>query len=354
MRQSRKLDHLKFALYLADGPGTTGFDDITIIHNCLPNLAFDNVRLDTSLVGMKLPHPVFVNAITGGAPDVTSINRSLAEFCQATACPMAVGSQFAALEDPVVEESYRVVRQIYPNGIIFANLGAHATVEQAKRAVDMIEANALQIHLNVAQEMFMPEGDRDFSGYLANIEAIAAALPVPVVVKEVGNGIAREQARQLAELGVAAIDVAGSGGTNFIAIEAARDRYNLSATELAWGIPTAISALEVASVLPPGVDLIISGGIRSALDIVKALACGGRAVGMAAPVLKAISQDGVEGAVAWFENLLFDVRRYMLLCGAAQPDQLTAVPMVISGKSREWLTARNIDIKVYANRQKHG
>lgn len=354
MRQSRKLDHLKYGLALSDGPGTNGFEDIAVIHNCLPELAFNEIKLDTTLLGFHLSHPVIVNAITGGADDVTEINRNLAEFCRITDCVMAVGSQYSALEDAAVQNSYGVVRQVNPDGIIFANLGAYATVEQAKRAVGMIDANALQIHLNVAQEMFMAEGDRDFSGYLRNIAAIVASVGVPVIVKEVGNGMAREQAQQLVQAGVAGIDVGGVGGTNFVAIEAARAQQSLPPTTLAWGIPTAVSAIEVASILPSTVDLIVSGGVRTALDVVKSLACGGSAVGMAAPVLRAICRQGMAAAVDWFNALSMEIRRYLLLCGAATPRQLAAVPLVITGPSRDWLSAREINITSYAVRQKHG
>jgi len=344
------LDHLKYSLALADGPGTNSFADFSLVHNCLPDLAWADVDLATSVAGIPLRHPLIINAITGGAADVTGVNAQLAELARRTGAAMAVGSQYAALEDPAVRESYEVVRRVNPDGVVFANLGAHATPAEAAAAVEMVAAAALQIHLNVAQELTMPEGDRDFRGYRENIAAIAAAAAVPVIVKEVGAGIAREQAAELVAAGVRAIDVGGMGGTNFPAIEAARGRVALPDDTLTWGIPTAVSAAEVAAVLPADVDLVVSGGIRTPLEAVKALAIGGRAVGIAAPAVKRLQTEGLAAAVAWLEEFLAGMRRYMLLTGADRVSRLRAVPVVITGKSREWLAVRGVDVAGYAGR----
>jgi isopentenyl-diphosphate delta-isomerase len=350
MRQSRKLDHLKYSLSLADGPGYNSFAEFCLVHNCLPDLSWGDINLSTVVAGISLIHPVIINAITGGAADVAVINAELAEFARRTGAVMAVGSQFAGLESPEVQDSYKIVREVNPEGVFFANLGAHATAEDAQIAVEMIGASAIQIHLNVAQELIMPEGDRDFRGYLDNIAAITAVSKVPVIVKEVGCGIAREQALALAATGINVIDVGGAGGTNFMAIEAARGTAVLSPELLNWGIPTAVSTVEVASVLPPAIDLIVSGGIRSSLDAVKSLALGGRAVGIAGPIIKMLHEHGLEAAQNWFNTFLDDIRRIMLLLGARQVSDLTQVPLVITGQSRDWLTARGIDIMKYANR----
>jgi isopentenyl-diphosphate Delta-isomerase len=338
---------------LDDGPLVSGFADITIIPNCLPDLCWDDVDVSATAAGIVLRHPVIINAITGGAADVTDVNARLAEFARLTACAMAVGSQYAALEDPAVQESYQIIRKKNPNGQVFANLGAHATVEQAQRAVDMVGACAIQIHLNAAQEMIMAEGDRTFVGYLDNIGEIAAHLDVPVIVKEVGCGIAWEQALLLAGTGVRGIDAGGAGGTNFLAIEAARNGIPLSAETLTWGIPTAISTIEVASVIPDTVDLIVSGGVRSPLDVIKALSLGGKAVGIAGPIVRLLQDQGLEVAINWFQQFIDDIKRYMILAGSSNTAELRQAPLVITGYSREWCTARQIDITKYAVR-KHG
>lgn len=351
MRQSRKLDHLKYAHELGDGPQQAGFSDLTLVHNCLPEVCWEEVGLETTVAGLPLAHPVMINAITGGAVDVTEVNRQIARFASLTSSAMAIGSQYSALETKEVWESYEVARRIHNKGILIANLGAHASVSQARIAVDMIGADALQIHLNAAQEIMMAEGDRDFRNYLDQIAAIAAKIDVPVIVKEVGCGIACEQAACLRETGVAAIDIGGMGGTNFIAIETARSGH-LDKDVVSWGTPTAISAFETIHVLPDSVDLIVSGGVRTPLDCVKGLAIGANAVAMASPVLRLLREYGTpEGAAHWLFAFLDQVKRYMVLTGSSSVCDLHTVPIVITGYTREWLTARGIDITQYAQRE---
>lgn len=352
IRQSRKLEHLKYSILLDDGPAAAGFTDFHLVHNCLPDLSWEDIEIATTIAAIPLSQPVVINAITGGAPDVTAINRMLAEFAHLTGTAMAVGSQYSAIETPQAAESYKVVRQLNPNGILFANLGAHASPEAAACAVEMIGAQAIQIHLNAGQEIIMSEGDRNFTGYLTKIEAIINKVNVPVIVKEVGCGIACEQAQALAGIGVAAIDVGGTGGTNFLAIEAARSQLTLSDEMLSWGIPTAISAVEVLSTLGKNSDVIISGGVRTPLDVAKALAIGGRAAAIAGPILKVLSDKGLEGAVHWYQQFITDLKRYMLLVGASSIKDLTTIPIVITGFSQEWLTSRGINITQFAKRKK--
>lgn len=355
MRQSRKLEHLKYCMLLKDGPAINGFEDFSLIHNCLPNLALDEVSLSCTVAGLKLAHPIIINAITGGGQEVAEVNKRLAEFAHITGSAMAVGSQYAAFENPEVESSYKIVNKYNPNGIIFANLGAHASPKQAQQAVKMVDAKAIQIHLNVAQELMMEEGDRNFAGYRENIAAIVDKVSVPVIVKEVGCGMAMEQVKALVETGVKALDVGGAGGTNFLAIEAARTNNELAPEVLKWGVPTAISAVEASENLPTHVDLIVSGGIRSPLEVVKSLVLGGKAVGIAAPIVKLTHQNNLESAQESFEAFLSQIKQFMVLLGAKNISELATVPIIISGYSREWLTARGINIVKYGTRnKKHG
>ncbi|TWH49001.1 type 2 isopentenyl-diphosphate Delta-isomerase [Sporomusa sp. KB1] len=353
IRQSRKLEHLKYSLLLDDGPAAAGFTDFHLVHNCLPDLAWQDITINTAIADIPLSQPIIINAITGGAADVMPINCELAEFARLTGAAIAVGSQYSAIEDPAAAESYKVVRKRNPNGVIFANLGAHASPEAALCAVEMIGAQAIQIHLNAGQEIIMSEGDRNFSGYLSHIEAIVKKVNVPVIVKEVGCGIAREQAQALTGIGVKVIDVGGSGGTNFLAIEAARGQLTLDAEMMSWGIPTAIAAVEVMSAVTPDVNVVVSGGVRTPLDAVKALALGGMAVGIAGPVLKVITCQGLEEAIRWYENFIIDIKRFMLLIGAHTITDLRSVPMVITGFSQEWLSARGITTAQFAERKKY-
>lgn len=349
-RQSRKIDHLRHTLELADGPVTTGFADITLLHNCLPELQLADISLETDCAGMRLTHPVVINAMTGGALALTSVNARLAELAVRTGSVMAVGSQYAAVKQPEVADSFRVVRQVNPTGLIWGNIGAYATVTEARQVVDMIQANALQVHLNAAQEISMPEGDADFTGWLRRIEQLVRELPVPVIVKETGCGMAMEQVRLLASVGVAAIDLGGAGGTNFIAIENSRTGFNQSSELLQWGIPTAISALEAMEVLPQNIDLIVSGGVRSPLDALKSFAIGASAVGIATPLLRQTEQAGVDAAVSWLENYLTQLRKTSLLLGRRSLQDLRSHPMVIGGNTAQWLETRGISTEKYARR----
>lgn len=349
-RQSRKLDHIQYALKLTDGPVQSGFDDLSLIHNALPERDYQAITLAVNFMGTMLNHPILINAMTGGSADVAKVNAELARLAVATHSAMAAGSVFSALERSEYRASYQVIRELNPDGVVFANLGAHVTCEQAREAVALLGANALQIHLNPAQEIMMAEGDRNFCGYLRNLEKIVAALDVPVIVKEVGTGIAREQARQLCLTGIKGIDVSGAGGTNFIAIEAARSQQKPDAGLLQWGIPTIISAIEVQSVLPGNVDLIISGGVRTPLDVVKSLTLGAQMVGMAAPWLQAVISVGSVAATKQFKMFLDSIKKYMLLTGAENCSQLREKPMIIHGRTREWLTERNINTSAFANR----
>jgi isopentenyl-diphosphate delta-isomerase len=353
VRQSRKLDHIKYAIQLTDGPKETGFADFTLLHNCLPEMSLEKIDISSRLAGLTIAHPILINAITGGTNDVLDINARLAELAAATNSVMAVGSQYAALEDSANSASYRIVREKNPHGLILSNLGAHATPEEALRAIDMLESDGLQLHLNPAQEIIMAEGDRSFTGYLKNIEKIVKVSPVPVIAKEVGCGIAKEQAAALVETGVQAIDVGGLGGTNFMNIEAARQSIKLPQETLSWGIPTALSTVEVASVLSKNLTLIVSGGIRTPLDAVKALALGGDAIGIAAPFLRLI-KEGPEASLSWFSGFIQSLKKFMLLTGAKTISELREKPLVITGYSREWLTERGIDTRKYALRKKHG
>lgn len=341
LRQSRKLAHLKLAQTIADGPCHTGFADVRLLHNCLPGIGMSDTALPTVVAGITLAHPIIINAVTGGADDVAETNRALAKAARATKSAMAVGSQYASLEDKRVRDTFSLVRDEYPDGVVFANLGAHVSPDQAKEAVAMIDAQALQIHLNVGQELVMREGDREFGGYLERIAAIAEVLPVPVIVKETGCGMAAEQLRQLAAAGVAAVDVGGAGGTNFLAIEAARSSRTLPEELLAWGTPTAVSLVEAKAVLPPSVSVIASGGVRSAADMAKSLALGADAVAIAGPVVRAV-EHSEEAAVAWINERLQELRCLMVLCGACAPQKLSNKPLVILGETGEWLRARGL------------
>lgn len=339
-RSTRKIEHIQHVLQQGEQP-TTSMDELHFIPNSLPNISYVNTDIMTRVAGIPLFTPIIINAMTGGAQAVTEINQKLAILAREKQLAMAVGSQMAAIRDSSLIPSYRIVRQENPAGIIFANLGAEATPDQAEAAIDMIEADGLQIHLNVMQELLMPEGDRDFTGYLRNIERIVSTVTVPVIVKEVGFGMARETIRQLQELGVDAIDVGGSSGTNFALIENLRNSKPYAMFNN-WGLTTLQSLLEARHASSEKTTLIASGGIRHGLDIAKALALGARGVGIAQPFLRAVRDQSIEAGLELADDLHHQLRIAMTALGASSLAHLRDVSYTLSPSVESWARQRGI------------
>ncbi|UII54652.1 type 2 isopentenyl-diphosphate Delta-isomerase [Cytobacillus spongiae] len=347
-RSKRKWDHIQYALTTGQ-KRLTGFDEVTFVHQSLPGTSLDQVALNTEIGGLKLSSPIFINAMTGGGGDRTfEINEGLAEVAKVTNIAMAVGSQMSAIKDKSERETFSIVRKQNPRGVIFGNLGSEATVDQAKEAVDMLEANALQIHLNVVQELTMPEGDRDFRGALSRIEAIVNGIDVPVIVKEVGFGMNQDTVTKLASVGVSAIDIGGFGGTNFAEIENER-RHRFLSFFNDWGIPTAASIVE-AKESEANTTIIGSGGVQTSLDIAKAIALGANAVGVAGFMLKLLLEKGRENLMEEISSVHEDLRMIMTALGATNVQQLQYAPIVFSGDVHHWLTERGINTKKYSQR----
>ena len=347
-RSERKWDHIRYALDHSKHQASA-FNDIKFIHQGLPNIGLFDVGLDHEIGGLYLSSPIFINAMTGGGGEKTyRINKELAIVAKNTGLTMAVGSQMAALKDKTQKYTYEIVRKENPTGVIIANLGSEASSEDAKAAIEMIKADALQIHLNVIQELTMPEGDRDFSGALKRIESIVKEISVPVIVKEVGFGMAMETVNLLSSIGVNVVDVGGSGGTNFAEIENKRREKSLSFFNQ-WGIPTAVSILEAASV-SKNLTVLGSGGFMSAHDIAKGLAIGANAVGMSGYFLKILVKDGLEALQKEIEILHEELKMIMTALGAKTVSDLKKAPLVISGETYHWLNQRGIDTKEFAQR----
>jgi isopentenyl-diphosphate delta-isomerase len=292
--------------------------------------------------------PLIINAITGGIEEALALNRDISELGVRFNIGIAVGSQTIALENKQLAQSFKIVRKVNRDGLILANVAANTEPCMAVRAIEMIEANGLQLHLNVPQELAMKEGDRNFRGLQDNIAEIVRLSPVPVIAKEVGFGLSRETAQQLFEAGVRFFDVGGRGGTNFIAIEQARS--GVLADEFAsWGIPTAVSIAELASLYLP-IVIVASGGIRGGLEAAKALALGANLVGIAGRFLKIWSDKGVtalEDEIRLFE---YHLKAAMMMTGAKDLADLRRKPLVIGGTTTQWLTARGIDVNRWARR----
>jgi isopentenyl-diphosphate Delta-isomerase len=346
-RSERKWDHIRFALQERQN-SLPFFDDIKFIHQSLPDISVSDVRLDHKIGELSLSSPIFINAMTGGGGEKTyRINQELAMIASQMGLAMAVGSQMSALNDKSERFTYEIVRKENPKGILIANLGSEATVENAKAAIDMIEANALQIHLNVIQELTMPDGDRDFSGALKRIETIVEHVDVPVIVKEVGFGMAKETVQSLISVGVAAVDVGGAGGTNFAEIENKRREKSLPFFHH-WGIPTPVSIIEASTIHQA--SIIGSGGFLSASDLAKGLAIGANAIGFAGHFLRILVENGIDSLNNEVESLHYELKLIMTALGAKSISDLQRAPLMITGETFHWLSQRGIETKHFSQR----
>jgi isopentenyl-diphosphate delta-isomerase len=321
MLEQRKSEHLRINLEKDAGfpQRTTGLEHYRFIHNALPEASLDQVDLTTTFLGKRLRLPLLISSMTGGTVEAQRINYHLAEGAQAVGIAMGLGSLRAALEAPHLVDTFRV-RHLATDVLLLANLGAGQLnaglgLEDCQRAVDLVEADALILHLNPLQEALQADGDTDWRGLLGKIEAVCRGLTVPVVAKEVGWGISATVARQLADAGVAAVDVAGAGGTSWSQVEMYRApterRRRLCAEFADWGIPTAEAVVEVRAALP-NTPLIASGGLRSGMDLAKVLALGADLGGMAGPFLKAANVSAQ--AVADLAAEMADVLRAVMFC----------------------------------------
>jgi isopentenyl-diphosphate delta-isomerase len=334
--ESRKADHIRINLEKdVQFPRlTTGLERYRFIHQALPELNLSDVDASISLFGKKLSAPIIISSMTGGTDIAHRINLHLAEAAQTNNIAMGLGSQRAAVERPELAYSYQV-RHVAPSILLFANIGAVQLnygygPDQCRRAVDMVEADALILHFNVLQEAVQPEGDTNFGGLLAKVEQVCTAIQVPVIAKEVGWGFSEKNVRDLVNAGVAAIDVAGSGGTSWSEVEYHRapDAFHarVAASFADWGIPTA-EAIQYAVKGAPGKPIFASGGLRDGIDIAKCIALGATAGGMAGPFLKAADQSA-EAVDQLIRELSAQIRIAMLCSGASSVAQLQAIPLL--------------------------
>jgi isopentenyl-diphosphate delta-isomerase len=321
--------------------GTSGFADVRLVHNALPECDMDAILTSTRFLGHQLSSPLFIAAMTGGHPDTHEVNLRLARASERFGIGMGVGSQRAALEDPELEGSFTVVREEAPGAFLCANLGIiqlrdHGP-EWADRAVEMIDAQALCVHLNPLQEAIQPEGDHNVSGCLDALGELCSACSYPVIAKETGGGISCETAKKLWSSGVTAIDIGGWGGTNWAAVERVRvdsPAQDETADLLTdWGIPTVVSLMETA---PYGGPVIATGGVRSGIDIAKAIALGADLAGMALPLLKPAMQ-GEEALYETIESVNHQLKIAMFLTGSGSISELGRVRTYITGMTRQML-----------------
>ena len=326
---NRKSDHIRINLKEdVDSTLTNGLEQVHLIHQALPELSLNDVDLSQTLFGKRQQVPLLVSSMTGGTAEAARLNRILATAAQEVGLAMGVGSQRAALKDSAAADTFKV-RQYAPDVLLFANLGAVQLnygygIDECRRAVEMIEADALILHLNPLQEALQPEGDVDFSGLANRIAEISQSLTVPLVVKEVGWGISVQAAQMLHAAGVDAVDVAGAGGTSWSQVEMHRieDPYRseTAGAFIDWGIPTAQSIRNVRSVSEDW-PVFASGGLRNGIDVAKCLALGASLGGMAGVFLKA-ADESLEAAVRTMQMLVEQVRIAMFASGSSNLSEL--------------------------------
>lgn len=323
--QIRKADHLRICLDedVQCRDVTNGLECYRFVHNCLPDLDRDDINLSTSFLGKKLGAPILISSMTGGTEIAKQINQRLAAIAQHYKLAMGVGSQRVAVENPQVADTF-AMRAIAPDAVLFANLGAvqlnyRYGIDECLRVIEQLEADALILHLNPLQECVQTKGDTNFRGLLEKIAGLCEKLSVPVIVKEVGNGISAPIAQKLIAAGVAAIDVAGAGGTSWAKVESERatddKQRRLGATFADWGIPTAECIVAVRSV-SADIPLIASGGLRNGLEIAKTIALGADLVGLAFPFLQA-ANESEEALHALADVLIAEITTVLFCTGNA-------------------------------------
>ncbi len=316
MSKNRKDDHITFAR--EQTKQVNDFSKVRLLHHSIPTISVDDINLQTTFLNSTFSYPFYINAMTGGNEEGNALNYKLARIAAFYNIPFFIGSQSLAFKEPGVKEQYKALRATFPQIFIVANINPNFTLEMAQEAISMVGANALAIHVNSIQELVMAEGDRDFTKWLTNIKTIVKGVKVPVIVKEVGYGMAEVTLKQLINIGVKYIDISGKGGTDFTKIESRRNKVETSAFA-SFGISTAESLL-LAKDLPA--TIFASGGVTNGVDVVKALALGAKAVGMARFFLDAAYLDDEEARVK-VDELIAEIKKTMVLLNVKTPSEIS-------------------------------
>lgn len=334
-RRARKDEHIENYLR-SEFRSKTLLNNVYVEHNALSDINFDEIDTSIEFMGQKISMPVMVNAMTGGTEISEDINEDLSNICKDLNIPMAVGSESIALKDIKARESFSLLKekdQVFKIG----NLGLENSIENFEFAKDLIGARAMQAHLNVAQELVMAEGERNFSNNFENLKNIKNNLSAPLIVKEVGFGMNKEVGKKLLDIGIKYIDVAGKGGTNFIEIEDMRIFDKDYSEFYSWGIPTAKSILDLRS-LSDDFFLISSGGIRNATDVCKSIIIGADMCAISGEVLSFLLRGDYDYAQKYLEELQTKIKIFMALVGVKNIEELKKVPYKITGRLKELIS----------------
>lgn len=358
--EDRKLQHIQICLEReVESCIPPGFNDITLIHNAAPEINLEDIDVRSTFLGHQLQAPIMITAMTGGHEEALPINMHIAQAVESLGLIMGVGSQRAAIEDPSLSTSFTITREHAPTAFIVGNIGAPQLslsygIREAEIAVDMLKANALAVHFNAAQEAVQPEGEATFSGVLQALSGLTKNLSTPIIAKETGAGLSRNTAQQLVKTGVKALDVAGLGGTSWPAVEAERAKDEdvkkaiLGSWFTDWGIPTAVATYEVTQAAP-GTPVIASGGVRTGLDIAKAIALGANLAGVALPILSPAMLNA-KAVQMHLDTLIHGLKATMFLVGASSLEELRNVPLIVNGATRNWLELRGYNVNDLAQR----
>lgn len=339
----RKNEHVSLAEFYNRQNHRDEFDQLRFISKSFPEMNYDEANPETQIGPLTLKWPFYIEAMTGGSTETGKINQRLAKIAQATNIAMATGSESVALHDEKLIPTFSVVRRDNPRGLVFANLGVDCSVIAAKKAISWLQADAIELHVNPMQEMIMPEGSRNFK-WLTNLKHLVSALSIPVIVKEVGFGMSKETLQQLKKMGVKYVNVSGRGGTNFAKIENARRNRvkHQNFPELdQWGETTPESLLESREYQK---DLIIiaAGGIKSPLDVAKALALGAKAVGVAGIILHSLLRHGDQATINLIKRWQMSLKIIMTALGCHNLVELRQQKLILSPGLINYLKQRHL------------
>ncbi len=355
---ARKLDHIRAVLDRdVESKEHSLLEYVRLVHNSIPGIDLEDVDLGTKFCGKELSAPLMITGMTGGHPDTLLINEKLAQIAEKYGIAMGVGSQRAGIENERVANTFTIARKTAPTAFLVANIGApqlsrNYNVKEIQKAVEMIDADAVAIHLNPAQEAYQLEGEPYYRNILEKISEIIDEINVPLIVKETGNGLSKEVVNELRKIGVKCFDVSGLGGTNWIKVEVVRATLRgekpLPAGPLAdyWGNPTGIAIIEARDAAPDAY-IVGSGGIRNGLDAAKAIALGSDIAGIALPVLRALMLKGFDTASDFINSIIYQLKTIIYLTGGHTTTDLWRAPLTIYGRLYEELERRRINVSQY-------
>lgn len=342
-QMQRKVEHLFLAEKFFTDESFADFDKVRLLHDALPELSLKDIDLSTDFLGRKISLPIYFNAITGGSKPSTRFNIELAKLAQHLDIPVSSGSMGVFLRLPEqTADSFLTLRENNPDGFVIANVSAKVNQDQAQQAIDLIHANALQIHLNALQELAMPEGDQEFF-WLDNIKQIVKHVNVPVIVKEVGFGISQNNLNELYEAGVRFVDISGFGGTDFAQIESARS-HELDLTYLDQFSLSTVESLIESVPSQNKLTILASGGIRTPMDVIKALRLGASAVGMSGLVLHHLQKYSLSETEIFFKEFTLQLRLIMAAIGASSIDDIKKAPIIFDESLANYARQRGISL----------